>query len=525
MEVIATILGVLAAVAVLSLLAQRINLPYPTVMVLGGLGVSLIPHLPPVPLNPDYVFLLFLPPLLYGAAWEMPWRDFRADLRPILMLAVGFVVFTTFAVAWVIRAVVPDFPWPVAIAFGAIVSPPDAVAATAILGRLGTPHRLRVILEGESLVNDASGLTLFTLAVGMAYAGWFSVGHAAWAAAEMVGGGIVVGLILGWIATWVHSKLDDPMAETVITLLSPYAAFLPAEAIHASGVLATVVMGLYVSRKAPRLFSPGLRVRARAVWDTVTFMLNGLVFVLIGLQLRFVLAHTRGHAWPRLLGLTVLVVAVLVAARMAWVFVAGSVRRWLAFSEDARQRVAPWRQWFLVAYTGMRGVVSLAAALSIPVALASGEPFPHRGLIIILTFAVILVTLVAESLTLPWLIRRLKLTAGDRLPCEERDARQQIVQAALDRLDAIERAGADNVPPGELEIVRGFYQRRAENLAQSDPHDCRPAEAAGLALRRELMNIERQKLLELYDQDAINDQVLSRIETDLDLEQLRWGER
>jgi CPA1 family monovalent cation:H+ antiporter len=519
MDVISTIVGLLAAVAVLSLLARRINLPYPTVMVLAGLAVCFIPHLPQIRLDPHVVFLIFLPPLLYAAAWDMPWREFRENLRPILLLAVGFVLFTAAAVAVVMHYAIPDLPWAAAIAFGAIVSPPDAVAATAILSRLGVPNRVRVILEGESLVNDASGLTLYGIALGVASSGSISVGREVGQVAILVGGGIAIGLVMGWIATWIHRKLDDPLAETVITLLSPYAAFLPAEAVHASGVLATVVMGLYVSRKAAHLFSPRLRQSARAVWDTMTFMLNGLVFVLIGLQLRFVLAHISGESPLKLAGLVLLLTAVLVVARIAWVFPVSYLPRKLG--GQSRQKPMPnWRRLFLVAYTGMRGVISLAIALSLPVTLDSGAEFPQRGLIIFLTFGVIMTTLIFQSLTLPGLVKALKLNAGDELRCEEREARLQVAGAAITRLDELSESA--NTPKHELNRIRDYYQAQVDGLTQAKDDDCLPPETPLRFIHRQLIDVERKKLLELYGRDVINEAVLGRIENDLDLEELRW---
>ncbi|HWE93021.1 MAG TPA: Na+/H+ antiporter [Tepidisphaeraceae bacterium] len=524
MDVIATILGLLGAVAVLSLVAQKVNLPYPAVMVVAGLGVSFIPHLPPIRIPPETMYLLLLPPLLYSGAWEMPWRDFRMNLRPILLLAIGFVAFTTFAVGAVMHAAVRGLPWVAALVLGAIVSPPDAVAAEAITDRLGVPSRVSVILKGEGLVNDASGLALYRLLVGAAVAGSFSVTKGLGQAAWMAGGGVAIGLAVGWLAVRVHRSLEEPLSETVITLLTPFVAFLPAEACGASGVLSTVVAGLYVSRLSPFVFSARLRLRAGAVWDTLTFMLNGLTFVLIGLQLRssLVAAESEHESLRAIAGYAALLIATVVLARVVWVFPAAYLPTLLPRSRTTGRPLASWRRVFLVAYTGMRGVISLVAALSLPAAVASGAPFPRRGLIIVLAFAVIFVTLVVQALTLPALIRRLGISKGSGARCEEWEARLEAIRAALQRIDELSRD--PHVPQDVLRGLRAYYGREEGYLshaAGNRDNACEPPETPVEHIRLDLLHAQRRRLLELYAEDRINEEMLRNIEQNLDLEELR----
>ena len=525
MHTVPLILTLLAAVTALAVAARRVGLPYPAVMVLGGLAVALVPHLPQVELTPDVFFDLFLPPLLYASAWETSWRDFRANLRPIALLAIGFVAITTLAVGSLAHLTIAGMTWPAALALGAIVSPPDAVAATAVAGRLGLPRRIVVILEGESLVNDASGLTLYQLAVLAAVTGTFSLGHAITVGAWSVVGGVGVGLALGWLAMRVHRRLEDAVAETVVTLLTPYAAFLGADYIHASGVLAVVTMGLYVSRHSHQIFSPATRLHATSTWEVVTFMLNGLVFVLLGLQLPQTMAAVRdfGEPWWHLAGYAVGLAVVLVVVRIAWVFPATYLPRLLVRALGGTDPSAPWRHVFLVAFIGMRGATSLAAALALPLTLANGQPFPRRGLILFLTFTAILATLVVQSLSLPTIVRWLGVhaEAADDGRCEEWDARLRAARSALSRVDAMEPAATDG-QRATLIRLRTRYQDRIDRLAGAE-HD----EAAGrcaaeaevvVSVYRDVLEAERATVIQLRDGGQIGDEVRRRIEYDLDLE-------
>ncbi len=532
---VATVLGLLVVVTLLSLAATKVHLPYPTVMVLGGLGICFIPHLPDVHLDPQAVFLLFLPPLLYAAAWYTSWRDFRANLRPITMLAVGFVVFTTVAVGAVAHAIIPAMSWPAAFTLGAIISPPDAVAATAIATRLGIPRRIITVLEGESLVNDATGLTIYKFAVVAASTGTFSLTSATALFCFASLGGIALGWILGLLVARLHLMLDDPVVETIITLLTPFGAYLIAEALGVSGVLAVVVCGLYLSRRSSRLFSSRTRLTAVAVWNIVTFLLNGLVFILIGLQMRFIIEQDAADSTRDRIVYSLIFSFVIVIVRIIWVFPASYLPRWLIPSIRRKDPTPPWQSIFLVAFTGMRGVDSLAAALALPLVTAAGAPFPKRNLIIFLTFAVILFTLVVQSLSLPWLIRALGLQADeDSSPCEEHEARFRAIKVAMSRLE--ELAGDPNAHMPTLALIRHYYDDRYKLLAgrcELPPADGQEvsldAETEELIVRRqalhqELIQSEREQVLILRNRGSISDETFRTIEHDLDLEELRFSE-
>src|SRR5213595_483927 len=350
----------LTAVGVLAVLACKTTLPYPIVLVLGGLALSFVPRLPAVNLNPDVVFYFILPALIYPAALFTSWRDFRRNLRPILLLAIGLVLATTLAVAWIAHFIVPALPWAAAFALGAIVSPPDAVAATAIIRRLGVPHRIQVILEGESLVNDATALVALQFAVAALVTGTFSPAYAAarflWAAAA----GIGIGLLVGVAMRWVQSHLDDPPVQITISLLTPFIAYLSAEHIHGSGVLATVAVGIFLGWHSPLMITARTRLQAYAVWETITFLLNGFVFIMIGLQLPGIL-----HAWNRqsLTGVfmnAIVICATVILVRFAWVIPATYLSRLRRGERQARDRTPGWHYVVIVGWAGMRGVVSLA---------------------------------------------------------------------------------------------------------------------------------------------------------------------
>jgi CPA1 family monovalent cation:H+ antiporter len=416
--------------------------------------------------------------------------------------------------------VVEGMPWAAAFALGAIVSPPDAVAATSVLRQLGVRRRVQVVLEGESLVNDASGLLLYRLAVMAAVVGgftvWRGIGQGVW----MVVGGTAVGLAVGCVVMSVHRRLEEPTAETVIALLTPYAASLPAEALGASSVLAVAVTGLYVSHNSARLFTVRSRLRTKAVWDTIEFLFNGLIFVLMGLQMRRVVAEVGHLASGRFAGQAALLIGVVILARFVWA-VPTAMASWTL----PAWRTGPPASWggvFVVAFTGMRGVISLAAALAIPMTLASGEPFPQRGLIIVLTFVVILVTLVGQSLALPWVVRWLGMGGGDRRRCEEWEARLEAVRAALRRLDEVEgEQGGRVAAAGPLrELYR--EQERALLAAVGDGGGaCRAPMGGMIELRRELIDAERERLLEMFEEEQIDEEMLRQLQIDLDLEELR----
>jgi monovalent cation/hydrogen antiporter len=518
-----TIILLLVAVLLLMTIARRVLIPYPILLVLGGLALSFVPNVPVVPLDPDLVFLVFLPPVLWSAAYFTSLRDFTASLRPILLLAVGLVLATTVAVAAVARVVVPGMSWPVTFALGAIVSPPDAVAATAIARRLRIPHRLVTILEGESLVNDAAALVLYRVSVTAAASGAFALGPALGQFVLAALGGVLVGLIVGALVRWVLRRTDDSLAQIAITLLAPYAAWVLAERVHASAVLACVAGGLYVRQGFSAIVPPATRIQGRAVWDLLIFILNGVIFILIGLQLGAI----RAAGLPGSLGSLVLPGAIISATailvRLVWVPLGSVIPRLLSPALRRRDPIPPWPQIFLVAWTGMRGIVSLAAALALPLTTAQGTPFPFRNEVILLTFGVILSTLVLQGLSLTPLIRRLHLGEDDSLEVEEAFAREAAARAALSRLEALD---GGTWPRRDIDRLRALYTQRVQRASPLELGDGGASAQARAALRRlrhETLAAERRALIELRDRGVISDEVLHRLEQELDVEAIRVG--
>src|SRR5213594_4084319 len=434
------IIVLLAVVLALTSVARKVLIPYPIILVIGGLVLGVVPGLPTVTLNPDLIFLVFLPPILWAAAYFTSLRDFRANLRPISLLAIGLVLATTAAVAVVAHAVFPGMSWAAAIALGAIVSPPDAVAATAIGKRLRIPRRIVTILEGESLVNDATALVLYRTAVGAAVSGTFVLNETLLQFVFAAIVGVAIGIGVGMITRWALHVTEDSFTEIAITLLAPYFAWVLGELAHASAVLACVAGGIYLRQHFSEVVAPATRIQSRAVWDLLVFLLNGVIFILIGLQLGAI----RETGLPGNLGTIMwrgaLISAAAIGVRLVWVPLAVGIPRLVSPSLRRRDPMPSWRQVLLVAWIGMRGIVSLAAALALPVTTASGAPFPFRDDIILLTFAVILSTLVLQGLSLTPLVRALNLDEDRTLELEEARAREEAAQAVLARLDQLATA-------------------------------------------------------------------------------------
>ncbi len=527
MQAVEAVLALLVLVALLTVVARRIGIPYPILMTLGGLALGLVPGLVPglprIELAPELVFLLFLPPLLFAAAYFTSPRELLANARPIGLLAVGLVLATTGAVALVLHGLVPSVGWPAAFALGAIVSPPDAVAATAIAQRLGLPRRLVIILEGESLVNDATALVAYRLAIAAALTGAFSLATAAGSFAFVSVGGVVIGLVVGWLVVQVVKRLEDPPVEVLISLLAPFAAWLPAEALGVSGVLSVVTAGIVLGRAAPRILGSDARVLGSGVWQMLVFTLNGLVFILIGLQLPTILDHLSINESPGELALLAVVVsATVIVVRMAWVFPAAYLPQVLPGVLRARDRAPSPRSVLVLGWAGMRGVVSLAAALALPLNLADGTPFAGRELVLFLTFAVILATLVGQGLSLPWLIRRLGIGDDGSAAHEELHAREAAIDAALLRLD--ELAGEW---PDHLELIDHLRERHQhatghlehDHEAGEAPRDPEAIEHG--AIHRAVIEAQRLAVIDLRDRGVIGDEALRRVERELDLEELR----
>jgi monovalent cation/hydrogen antiporter len=519
------VLGLFVVAVALGYLGRRIGVAYPILLVLGGLvlgilEIAFLPGMPVVELEPDVVFLLLLPPILFGAGFSTPIRDIKANARPIALLAVGLVLFTTAVVGLVAHALLPDMDIFAAFALGAIVAPPDAVAATAIFRRIGAPRRIVTILEGESLMNDATALIAYRFAVAAILTGAFSWVAAGFAFVFVGLGGIVVGVVVGVLVTEAWRRTSDPTLEIMVSLLAPFAAYLPAEALGLSGVLAAVVAGLIAGRRAPRALSPDARLMGRGVWEIVIFIINGFAFILIGLQLPSIVAHLAPRTAPELIGLGAAVSLTVILARIVWVFPATYLPRRLSARIRARDPSPPPKAVFVVSWAGMRGAVSLAAALALPIT----PRLPERDLLIFLTFCVILATLVGQGLTLPWFIRRLGVVDTVGPDTEEAHARLAAVEAAMARLTEL----AEEYP-GHLELIEQLRSRYDHEASHVWPRSEAPLDDAEresldhMEIRNAVVSAEREAVIGLRDSGVIGDEVLHRIERDLDLEALRSG--
>jgi Na+/H+ antiporter len=531
LETIELVLAMFGVALAASYLARRLRVAEPIMLLLGGLGLGLalewavgaglLAERPEVGLAPDVVFLLFLPPILFAAAYFTPIRDFRANARAILLLAIGLVLFTTVVVALVANAVVPGLGLAAAFTLGAIVAPPDAVAATAIFQRLGVPRRIVTILEGESLINDASSLIAYRAASAVALGvATFSITGSTLDFVVIGVGGLVVGAILGMVLARALTLTADPILEIVLTLLAPTTSYLVAEELGFSGVLATVVAGLITGRRAARVLSPQARVLGLGAWRTVIWVINAFVFLLIGLQLPSILAGLQDIPPATLLWYGSVVSLTVIVARFAWVFPATYLPRYLSPRLRAREPVPSPRAIAIVSWAGMRGVVSLAAALAL------SPDFPQRPLILFLTFCVILATLVGQGLTLPLLIRRLGVTAvvGPR-ESEEVHARLAAVEAALIRSEELRLEFPQHGPL--LDSIRDALEHEATHVLPTSNGTLTEAEQEALdhrAIRSAILVAQRDAVIDLRDQGVINDETLRAIERDLDFEVLRAGD-
>ena len=520
---LAALLGVLVASTALLVVAPRLRIPYPILLVLGGLVLGFIPGIPTIRLPPDAVLFGVLPPLLYSAAFFTSLRDLRANRRPIALLSLGLVAMTTVAVAVVAHAMVAGMGWAPAFALGAIVAPTDPLAATSIAERLGIPHRLVAIIEGEGLVNDGSALVLYRVAVVAAVSGSFSLLHTSASFLWSIGGGIGIGLALGWLIRQVRRRLDNPPVEVTIALMTGYFTFIPAYLVGASGVVAVVTAGVYIGWYTPELTTLQTRLQGDAFWEILTFLLNGLLFILVGLSLPAVLDGLGGHLTGTLLLQAGAILATVVVARFVWVFPATYLPRWASERIRRADPYPPWQSPALISWAGMRGAVSLAAALALPLETDAGAPFPHRDLIIFLTFAVILGTLVIQGLSMPLVIRALGLEDDGIAERERAKARIHAAEAALARID--ELADQDWVRGDTAERLRGLYRFRRERFSQRYTGDGDGAieerSAAYQQLLHELVDAERDAVAELRRNGVIGDEAMRAVHRELDLEEAR----
>ena len=514
--------GVVCAVTILLAIAYASRIPYPILLVLGGLAVGFIPGIPDVHLDPDLVLLAFLPALLYSAAFFSSLRDMRESLRPISWLAIGLVIVTTVVVAVLAHAFIDDLSWSASFVLGAIVSPTDPVAATAILTRFAVPRRVVTIVEGESLVNDATALVIYKVAVVAVVDGTFSLFDAGGRFLYGAAAGIAIGLAVGWLVAQVRRRIEDPPTEITISILTAYIAYLPAAKLEVSAVLAAVTCGVYLGWNAPWLASPTTRLQLFPVWQTLVFLFNAALFTLLGLQLNGILDALSGFSAGTLIGYSLLVGSAVAVTRIVWVFAvlyAPKIRR---HRRDGLELPSP-RAALLVGWSGMRGAVSLAAALAIPLTIDGGDPFPGRELIIFLTFMVILGTLVFQGLTLPWLIVKLGIDDDGIAEREENKARILAARAAIDRLDELQQE--EWVRDETAERMKQLFDYRVRRFTSRYEDGAQGAfEERSLAyqrLQREVLEAQRRRVVELRNEGRINDEVMHRIERDLDLEDSR----
>ena len=519
------VFGLLVAVAALAVVARLVRVPYPILLVIGGLAIGFVPSVPDIELDPDIVLLVFLPPLLYAAAFFSNLRELRLNARPIGLLAIGLVIVTTLAVATVAHWAI-GLEWQVAFVLGAIVSPTDAVAPATILRRLGVPRRVVTIVEGENLTNDWTALVTYKFAVAAVLTGSFSLAEAGPEFVLTGVGGVAIGVAGGLAIAAVRRRLDDPPTEITISLLTPYAVYLPAEELGLSGVIAAVTVGVVLGWRASELTTHTTRLQGYAVWEILQFLLNAVLFVLIGLQLHTALDALEERDGSDLLGYAVLVSAVVIAVRIAWVYALSAldrrVRREIAGPRDGDG----WKEVTLVAWSSMRGAVSLAAALAIPLQTDTGAPFPERDLILFLTFSVIIATLVLQGLAFPLVIRALDLDEDTSDADEELAARIEIAYAALDRIEGLTEDGW--VPDDTLERVRNLYDYRrrrfSSRLDDHSPEEGFDYEQRAVLYRRvmdEVIDAQRVTLRRLRDSGEITDEVRRTVEHELDLEQAR----
>jgi Na+/H+ antiporter len=513
--------AMIAMTALTSLAARRMRVPQSILLVVVGAALAFAPRLPAVKLDPDLVLLLLLPPLLYFSGVGMSWRGFRKYLRPIMLMAVGCVLFTASVVAaathWLLH-----LPWAVGFVLGAVVSPPDAVAPMAIARRLSVPKRILTVLEGEGLVNDATALILFSFAVGAVATGGVSVMGAAETFAIIVIGEIAWGLAIGWTLLHLRAWSKDTEVEMILALLTPFAAFWPPHFLGGSGVLAAVTAGLYTSWHGPGLISPATRLQGFFVWGLAVYLVEGVVFFLTGLQSRLVMEGPDAGEWSRMIGAAIITVVLVVVIRFVWVFAAAYLPTFLSRNDDARRATPTWQETFLVGFTGIRGVVSLVAALSIP-EMVGAEPFPERDLILFVTFCVILVSLVGQGAALPKVIEYLGLDKAGAAEAEsakrnEVTARVAGIRAALDRLKQLTGEGA--VARSAANLRRLHEGRLTDFVETGDGIDGAPvAEAAGIQLQ--LVAAERASIASQYAAEKLTDEARRRIERELDLEDAR----
>jgi len=522
-EIFLILLAVLAGTA---LLARRVDIAPAILLLVAGIVLAFVPGMPSIELPPELVLLVVLPPLIYSASVAMSWREFKFNLRPIILLAVGGVIFTAFAVAAATHYLI-GLPWSVGFLLGAIVSPPDVVAPLAIARKLGLPRRILVVLEGEGLANDATALILYRFAVIAISTGTFSLTTATGTFFAIVIGEVLFGAAVGWLSLRARHRARDPQIEITLSLITPYLAYWVPEHFGGSGVISTVACGLYMSWNGPLWISSATRLQGIFFWNLVIYLIEGMLFLLTGFQMRSLFEKSKAFPLDDILFAAALVTVMIIVARFAWVFPATYLPR-LIKSVRERDPPPPWQWSFVVAFTGVRGAVSLAAALALPFALPDGESFPYRDLILFVAFGVIFITLVGLGLGLPPVVRWLGVAQAGRAEHlaeheQELTARREALGAALKSLDAItdDRELSDEV----VKLLRARHEIRANQLPDSLDPDAREISKTGMELTRELIAAERKFIHVLLRDGKITDEVRRRIERDLDLEEASLANR
>lgn len=540
MENFQVIIFLLAVLISLSALLERISIPQPILLVVAGLLIGFIPALPDLALDPDIIFLIFLPPLLFDAASQTSWHDFKADIRPISSLAVSLVFFTTLAVAITAHYLVPHFGWPLAFLLGAIISPTDAVAASGIIKGLNLNRRVMTILEGESLVNDASALIAYRFALLAVLTGNFVLWEAGLRFLLVAGGGIVAGIVVGYTLVFVHKKItNNPLVETGLSLLTPYIAYIAAEEIKVSGILAVVTAGLIISWRSPEIFSYQTRMRTRVIWDTLVFMLNGFVFILIGLQLPGILKQVVNYSTRELIGYGIVISVVTISVRIIWVFAGAYATKMFhrkkssPNEKDANEtEPVPWKNVLIIAWTGTRGVLSLATALALPLVLNTGKTFPQRHLILFLAFVVIFVTLVVQGLSLPLLIKVLKIKPDKNETKEQKELQLHIIQSTMHYIDSELPV---RLNPDTKNQLKNKYNTRADKLAKEirihKRNETKDVQAPAtivtplLHAQIEIGKFQRELLIKLHKEGTFSDVAIKEVQRDMDIDDMKLNQQ
>lgn len=517
------ILSLLFAISMLAILSDKLKISYPIFLVISGLIISFIPGVPAIKMDPNLIFAIFLPPLLYSAAWNTSWSEFWSLKRPISLLAFGLVIFTATAVAFVSHSIIPDFSLALGFLLGGVISPPDAVAAASVFHDLKVPRRVIGILEGESLINDASSLIVFRFALISVLTGQFIFWNAATNFIVVALMGIIIGLAISNIAYLIHRYLPTtPSIDTVLTLITPYLMYLTAEHFHYSGVLAVVSGGLCLSYRSSDIFAYNSRLQSLTVWSVLVFLLNGVVFIMIGLQLPEIIKGIGNYSLPRTIFYAVIISLVTITVRLLWVFPAAYVPRWIYPKLTKTEGKLSWKSVFIIGWSGMRGVVSLASALAIPLTLSNGANFPHRSLILFITFVVILFTLVLQGLSLPFILRLMKLEVHENDARQENEIRLKLATAVVSYLETNCAKEVEMIPV--FNRVKEKYERAAEIADRNLSAEETETPAFLKTYRQmllEIINVRRNELNQMHKQKKYADHLIRAKERELDLEESR----